>query len=87
MKILDAFKPAVIVTDIIMPDMDGLELVMEVSKLDHVKGVIAISGFAVPSNSLSYLNTAIEFGARFAFSKPVDMDQLLASVDKILNES
>jgi len=87
MKILNAFKPAVIITDIIMPDKDGLELVLEVSKLDYVKGVIVISGYEAPTNSLLYLNTALEFGASYAFSKPVDMGQLLESVDKILHES
>ncbi|MBI4958266.1 MAG: response regulator [Desulfovibrio sp.] len=87
LKMLTAFKPAVVVTDIIMPDMDGLELVLEVSKRGNVKGIITISGFVEPSNKLSYLDTALEFGASYAFSKPVNMDQLVESVGKILHES
>ena len=66
-----------IITDIVMPEMDGLELLLELTrKFLNVK-VIAISGGLASGGAL---DVAKLLGARHTFKKPLDMEQLLSAV-------
>ncbi|MBZ0272583.1 response regulator [bacterium] len=72
-----------IVTDIFMPEMDGLSVVMELARTHPRPRVIAISGGA-PSGFASYLPAAERFGADRTFGKPFDPGELLAAVRELL---
>jgi CheY-like chemotaxis protein len=72
-----------IVTDIIMPEADGIELVMAVRRRTPGLPIIAISGGG-RLGSLNYLSMAAGLGAKIVLSKPVDPDTLLAAVDKVV---
>ncbi len=66
-----------IITDIIMPVMDGLELLVELNRnLLDVK-VIAMSGGL---ESEGALQVARLLGARQTFHKPLDIEQVLDAV-------
>ena len=66
-----------IITDIVMPEMSGLELMVELTRnFSNVK-VIAISGGL---ESEGPLNVAKLLGARQTFQKPLDMEKLLSAV-------
>lgn len=66
-----------VITDIDMPEMNGLEMMLELtSHFLNVK-VIAISGGAEGPN---VLNLAKLLGARQTFQKPLDMKTLLSAV-------
>jgi DNA-binding response OmpR family regulator len=80
------FKPALIdlvVTDIIMPDEDGLKVIMKLREIKPSIRIIAISGGgkAGPGN---YLNLARALGANEIFSKPFSVQTLLTKIDTIL---
>lgn len=76
-------RPDVIVTDLIMPDKDGLELIQELRRADPKARIIAISGGG-RSQYVNALDAAMAFGAREALRKPFLPDVLLDAVARAL---
>lgn len=72
----------VIITDIIMPDKDGIEVILDLLKKNKGERVIAISGGG-RVNATDYLVTAEKFGVAATFQKPLDRKALLAKVRDI----
>ena len=73
----------VIITDIIMPEEDGLEVIMWV-KASHPKTkVIAISGGGY-FDSREYLLMAKELGATKVFIKPFEIESLKKGIKEVL---
>jgi two-component system response regulator (stage 0 sporulation protein F) len=66
-----------IITDIVMPEMNGLELLLELTRNFLNVKVIAMSGGL---ESVGPLNAAKLLGARQTFHKPLDMGELLSAV-------
>ena len=66
-----------IITDVVMPEMNGLELMLELTRSFLNVKVIAISGGL---ESEGGLNVAKLLGARQTFHKPLDMGELLSAV-------
>jgi FixJ family two-component response regulator len=76
---------AVIVTEVFMPDMDGIEVLRFIrSGLPQI-GVIAIGGSAEGSGS-HYLSVMNALGAADILSKPVDPGALVAAVMRVLQK-
>jgi DNA-binding NtrC family response regulator len=65
-------RPDIILTDLMLPDIDGLELLREVRLLDPEVVVIMITGFATVESSIS----AIKAGAYDYIPKPFTATQL-----------
>jgi len=76
MKKVDEFKPDVLITDIIMPDKNGIEIIIEAKKVLPNIILIAISGGG-RIDSESYLNTAKYLGADATLKKPFTHKELL----------
>ena len=79
-------QPAdLIITDLIMPEKEGIEMILEIRQANPAVKIIAISGGAriAPDN---YLRMAESLGAGRTFSKPVDRDALLAAVSELLSD-
>ena len=72
----------VVITDIRMPDMDGLELIQEMQKKNNQIKFVVLSGYA----ELSYAETAIRLGVKAYLLKPVSNDDLKAAFDKAYKE-
>jgi DNA-binding response OmpR family regulator len=72
----------VVITDIVMPDKEGLELIMELKKQYWRLPIIAISGGGYLS-PYSYLNMAKMLKADRTFRKPLDMKEVLAAVREL----
>ena len=72
-----------IITDIIMPDQDGLAMIIETKKARPGLRVIALSGggFSGPED---YLKLASALGADEVFLKPFQPVELLQSVNQLL---
>ena len=77
-------KPAdVVVTDILMPEKDGIQTIMELWRdYPHVK-VIAISGSGGPETETN-LQYARLFGAMKTFPKPVSRNELIGAIEELL---
>ncbi|HSA63710.1 MAG TPA: response regulator [Nitrospira sp.] len=65
-----------IITDLVMPEMSGLDLISELTKSARVK-IIAMTGDADATNRLT---TARLLGARQILRKPFDLPTLLSMV-------
>ena len=78
-------NPDLVITDIVMPQKEGLQTIIELrQQAPHVK-VIAMSGGGRFGNG-DYLKLARKFGARKTVSKPFLRDEMLAVVREVLAE-
>jgi signal transduction histidine kinase/CheY-like chemotaxis protein len=75
-------RPALILTDIVMPEMDGFELTRNLRQLQAFADVPIVAMSASPSG----VNKArsIEAGVNAFLSKPVDLEALLAQIATLL---
>lgn len=80
-------KPAdLVITDIIMPDKEGLETIREMKRLQSELRIIAMSGGGKISAD-NYLETAKIFGASKVLEKPFTQQQMVSSVRSLLGKS
>jgi two-component system, chemotaxis family, chemotaxis protein CheY len=75
-------QPHVLITDIVMPKVSGIELTEKVSKNYESISVIVISSLSQEHVVLE----AIGAGARDFIAKPIQKQQIVDSLDKILQE-
>ena len=75
-----------VIADIVMPEMDGLETIMQLRKRHPSLKVIAISGGSRIGNA-DFLAMAERLGASETFYKPLDNDKLLVAIGRCLNDS
>jgi DNA-binding NtrC family response regulator len=74
----------VVITDLIMPEMEGIETMMRLRKLDPGVKVIAISGGG-RNRPDEYLHMATKLGALSTFKKPVDRTALLYAAQALVS--
>lgn len=72
-----------IVTDIVMPEKEGLETIMDFRRGFPGIKIIAISGGGVVEAD-KYLNTAKALGAQRTFSKPFELNEFMQAVRDLL---
>ena len=72
----------IIITDIIMPEKEGIETIIELKRDYPDVKIIAISGGGKIDSNL-YLTMAEKFGADRVMAKPFDMIELLAVVEEL----
>ena len=73
--------PDLVITDIVMPRMEGIETILQLTRQRPGIAVLAISG-AEPASV--YLRAATVLGATAALPKPFTVEQLLTAVDGLL---
>ena len=76
----------VIITDIIMPEVEGIEFIIKIREQSPNIPVIAVSGGGRVSQT-DYLESAKELGATATLSKPFSEDQLNEKVAECLAAS
>jgi len=72
-----------VITDLSMPNMSGLELLEHIRQTDIEVPVIMITGFSTEENAIK----ALRLGATDFIKKPYDADELLKQVDQVLQKS
>jgi DNA-binding response OmpR family regulator len=78
-------KPTdLIITDLIMPEKEGIETIIELRSDFPEAKIIAISGGG-RVGPMDYLNAAQKFGAVRTFSKPFERRELLEAVSALLD--
>ncbi|GBG09706.1 DNA-binding response regulator [Paenibacillus agaridevorans] len=85
MELYKKERPNLLITDIKMPGMNGLQLSRAVKELDEGANIIILSGY----DDFVYAKEAIQYGVSSYLLKPVDEDELrtvLASVRRSLEE-
>jgi CheY-like chemotaxis protein len=71
-----------VITDLLMPDADGMEVIMAVREHQPSASIIAMSGGGEFFSSRHLLNLAASLGADEKLTKPFSRDVLLAAVDR-----
>jgi DNA-binding response OmpR family regulator len=77
-------QAALVITDLIMPEQEGLETIRELKKIQPDVKIIAISGGGRIGPE-AYLPAAMELGADRIFAKPFDIKELVESVRELLS--
>ena len=83
-EILSKESVDLIITDIIMPDKEGIETIIDIKKKLPNAKIIAMSGGG-QLNANSYLSIAQKLGVSATISKPFDPVKFLNTVQNILN--
>lgn len=74
---------SLVITDLIMPDQEGIETIMALHRDYPGVNIIAMSGGG-RGNPEVYLHSAVCLGARRAFTKPFDTREFLAAVRELV---
>ena len=81
-----ATEPAsVVITDIIMPEKEGIETIMELTRINPLAKIIAISGGG-RFMAESYLEIAREIKAAYTFSKPFKRTEILDAIRQLTGD-
>lgn len=75
-----------VITDILMPETEGLEMIQEIRRESPHVRIIAISGGGRVGPE-SYLRMAEVLGAECTFEKPVNIEGILQSVRELLEKT
>ena len=78
-QVFEVFAPDVVVTDILMPEKEGMETIVELRRLNPDVPIIAMSG-AAPAGNISFLRIAQKLGANHTLSKPFAMADFTAAI-------
>src|SRR5439155_14755452 len=78
----ESFAPHVVVTDLKMPGMDGIELVKTIRAMEDPAEVIVMTAFGAVETAVD----AMRSGAADYLTKPLNFDELLV-LDKVFENS
>jgi DNA-binding response OmpR family regulator len=80
---LEVFRrvhPELVITDIVMPGMEGIETIGKLRQEASTIPILAISG----SGTSVYLRAALGLGANATLAKPFQIHEFLGVVDRLL---
>lgn len=83
-KAVEKFKelnPALVIMDITMPEMDGIQAVKEIKEIDSDAKVVMCSAMGQQAMVIE----AIQAGAKDFIVKPFQADRVVEAVKKVLN--
>ena len=84
LRLLRAYQPHIILTDILMPDMDGIKMCKEIKKIKNLQHIPVI--FLTGTNDEYRFISAMDAGGSDYVSKPVSIPFLLKMVDANIKE-
>ncbi len=79
LEVIAAGRYDVLVLDIKLPGMSGIELLQELRRREVFTPAILVTGF----NNLEYSRQALNVGANYLLEKPFSFDQLKRVVDRV----
>lgn len=82
LELLKAEQPDLVLCDIRMPVMDGLELVRNIRESGMQCDVIMLSGY----QDFSYTRSAIQYGVKDYILKPIPYDELTGVIARVMSE-
>lgn len=81
LHIIDTFQVDIVITDIKMPGISGIELLNRIREIDTSIQVIIITAFATLETAID----ALKMGAKDYITKPFNLEEVLLSVKKIVH--
>lgn len=86
LHIWQELKPDLVITDIIMPNREGIETIIELKRKDKEVKIIAISGGG-RIDAKDNLHSAKLLGATLTLTKPFDNTKLIEAVQQLIGTS
>jgi DNA-binding NtrC family response regulator len=86
LRVLETSSFDLIITDLVMPDVEGLQLLREIRKRPSAPKVIAMSGGGRGSAS-DYLELAKLLGAAATLKKPFTPQQLIETMGRVCGQA
>lgn len=83
LRIFSQTQPQLVITDIIMPDMEGLETITKLREKTNDARIIAISGGGF-NPAEPYLKNAALLGADATLKKPCRVEKLISEVKRLI---
>jgi CheY-like chemotaxis protein len=80
LSMVEQAPPDLILLDLFMPGMDGVEVLRQLRQREYTGGVIIITG----SHDEESLDEAWAVGPQEVIGKPIDLEQLLTSIQLVL---
>ncbi len=84
--LLNSHSFDLIITDLVMPEMNGIDLITSIQKISPDLKIIAISGGGGLNGRFDYLPVAELLGAEKIFRKPFELSKLKKTVDAMLGQ-
>ncbi len=81
LELVKRFKPDIVLTDIRMPHLSGLDLISEIKKSVPESEIIIISGY----DNFDYAQRALKLGVLDFILKPVEEEELEEAVNKAIS--
>ena len=82
LRSLNAEEFQLVLSDVIMPDMEGIEFLRKLKKLKPDLPVILMSGNAVGQQ---FFKAAEYFGASFCLQKPFTIEEMMKAIGSVLS--
>lgn len=82
-EVCSSFDPDLVLTDIIMPDKEGLETIQELLEMHPGLKIVAMSGGGKFGPD-SYLPLAQKLGAKATLQKPFMREELINTIREVL---
>lgn len=76
----------IVVTDLIMPDVEGIEVIMAIKEKSPETPIIAISGGGRVS-AKTHLNAVMYFGVKAVFEKPLNEQDLIKKIRELTSDT
>lgn len=76
----EELKPDVILLDITMPEMNGVDALKQIKQLEPTSKVIICSAMG----QQAMVAQAIQYGAKDFIVKPFEEDRLIAAIDRVM---
>ena len=79
-----AENPDLVISDIVMPDHEGISTIRQLRRAGATVPILAISGGGSSVAGVEYLRMATNLGANASLGKPFGADELIAAVAALL---
>jgi len=86
---LQAFEihaPDIVITDIVMAGMDGLEVIRRLKEIEAKTPIIAMAGSNGDGRGDGFLSLALMRGADAVISKPFNLDDMRQTLTRLIDE-
>ena len=83
LDVLEAQRPHLVISDLKMPEMDGLEMLLEIARRGIQVPVVIMTAFG----TMEYAINAMKNGAADFITKPIDLPYLMRVVERVLKRS
>jgi DNA-binding response OmpR family regulator len=80
-----ATPPSVVLVDLLMPEMDGIETIREIRASEGATRIIAMSGGGSALGDKDLLYMMLPLGADLTLAKPFDADTLVTTLEHALS--